>query len=182
MAYILLSEKFGKKRGFSRVVSKGEIVERIPGNSLESLKQNHHNYRVVSDPDTTFCVQQFNQVNQLERNEANYLGAIKDPHVRIHEYEDKIRLNEILDLRVHDVVIVNNGNGGESLPVHGRIEYIGPWREQKGTFFGINIALVSKVTACTFMFYSFIVYVQERVWVVRLYIMCGLPCSVVVVN
>lgn len=153
MAYILLSDKYGKKRGRNPLVSKGEVVERIPGNSLDGSRQNN-NYRVVSDPDTTFCVQQFNEVKQLERNEANYLRAIKDPLIRIREYENKTRLNEILDLRVEDVVIVNNGNGGESVPVHGRIEYIGPWRDhQKGTFFGINIALVSTnahpVPACT---------------------------------
>lgn len=146
-SYMLLTEKVGKRRGIRRNLLKGEIVERIPGKStilFEGCAED--NFRVISDPDISLCVQRFNEIIQLERNEAEYLRAIEDPGVRIVEYENKIRMNEMLDLRVNDVVIVNltdKHSDTVSLPVHGRIEYIGSMRNRKGTLFGINIALVS---------------------------------------
>ena len=149
MAYVLLTEKVGKRRGSSirRNLSRGEIVERIPGKSTILFEGcTEDNFRVVSDPDISLCVQRFDEISHLERNEAEYLRAIGDPGVRIVEYENKIRMHEMLDLRVNDVVIVNLTDihsDTVSLPVHGRIEYIGSMRNRKGTLFGINIALVS---------------------------------------
>ena len=68
--------------GIRRNLLIGEIVQKIPGKSTIPFEGcTEDNFRVVSDPDISLCVQRFNELSQLERNEAEYLRAIGDPGV-----------------------------------------------------------------------------------------------------
>ena len=148
MVSILLKEKIGIGAPYQEgeelwesKVFKGDLVVLIPKEERRQVKSVTPNYRLYRDAEIVLCANAL-EVSPLEEREAEYLLAVYPPSVRLKEYLKEQEMKMKMNLIVGDTVIFKlevQPKAAAGSSVKGIIRYIGPHRDNKGIFFGIEI-------------------------------------------